>query len=223
MIIIKWPFGLGPSEVCLLFSYGPRAKNNFYIFQSLGKEKTKEKQYFVAWKLCTISMSVFMNNVLLEYVCMLSCFSRVWLFATPRTVAFQAPLSMEFFQQEYWSGLPFSPPGDLPDPGIEPSLLHLLHCRQMLYCWATRLAQPCTFVQILSMASSSLQWQSWAAATKTTWFTMKSLELWLSSPLLKVFVDLRSKPWNKGNINFQLILGMGLFLTNLCIMPRNSQ
>ena len=68
MIIIKWPFGLGPSEVWLLLSFGPRAKNNFYIFQSLGKEKTKEKQYFVAWKLCAISMSVFMNNVLLEYI-----------------------------------------------------------------------------------------------------------------------------------------------------------
>ena len=38
---------------------------------------------------------------------------------TPRTVACQAPLSMEFFRQEYWSGLPFPPPGNLPDPGIE--------------------------------------------------------------------------------------------------------
>ena len=39
---------------------------------------------------------------------------------TPWTVAGQAPLSMEFSRQEYWSGLPFSSPGDLPDPGIEP-------------------------------------------------------------------------------------------------------
>ena len=39
---------------------------------------------------------------------------------TPRTVAHQAPLSMEFSRQEYWSGLPFPSPGDLPDPGIEP-------------------------------------------------------------------------------------------------------
>ena len=38
----------------------------------------------------------------------------------PWTVACQAPLSMGFFQQEYWSGLPFPSPGDLPDPGIEP-------------------------------------------------------------------------------------------------------
>ena len=39
---------------------------------------------------------------------------------TPWTVACQAPLFMEFSRQEYWSGLPFPSPGDLPDPGIEP-------------------------------------------------------------------------------------------------------
>ena len=39
--------------------------------------------------------------------------------ATPWTVGFQAPLSMGFSRQEYWSGLPFSSPGDLPDPGIK--------------------------------------------------------------------------------------------------------
>ena len=47
-------------------------------------------------------------------------FSRVRLFATPWTVAYQAPLSMGFSRQEYWSGLPFPSPGDLPNPGIEP-------------------------------------------------------------------------------------------------------
>ena len=46
--------------------------------------------------------------------------SRVLLFATPWTVACQAPPSMEFSSQEYWSGLPFPSPGDLPNPGIEP-------------------------------------------------------------------------------------------------------
>ena len=44
---------------------------------------------------------------------------------TSWTVASQAPLSMEFYRQEYWSGLPFSSPGDLPDPGIEPTSLAL--------------------------------------------------------------------------------------------------
>ena len=47
-------------------------------------------------------------------------FSRVWLFTTPWTAVPQAPLSMGFSRQEYWSGLPFPSPGDLPDPGIEP-------------------------------------------------------------------------------------------------------
>ena len=46
--------------------------------------------------------------------------SLVWLFVTPWTVAHQAPPSMGFTRQEYWSGLPFPSPGDLPNPGIEP-------------------------------------------------------------------------------------------------------
>ena len=46
--------------------------------------------------------------------------SHVWLFAIPWTVVYQASLSMGFSSQEYWSGLPFPSPGDLPDPGIEP-------------------------------------------------------------------------------------------------------
>ena len=46
--------------------------------------------------------------------------SRVQLFATPWTVAYQALLPMGFSWQEYWSELPFPSPGDLPDPGIEP-------------------------------------------------------------------------------------------------------
>ena len=47
--------------------------------------------------------------------------SHVRLFVTPWTVAHQAPLSMGFSRQEYWSGLPFPSPGDLSNPGIEPT------------------------------------------------------------------------------------------------------
>ena len=54
---------------------------------------------------------------------MLSPFSRVQLFVTPWTVAHQAPLSMGFPRQEYWSGLPCPPPGDLPNLGTEPASL----------------------------------------------------------------------------------------------------
>ena len=54
-----------------------------------------------------------------------SHFSHVQLFVTPWTVAHQAPLSMRFSRQEYWSGLPFPPPGELPDPGIKSRSLQL--------------------------------------------------------------------------------------------------
>ena len=55
--------------------------------------------------------------------CVLSHFSGGGLHETLWTVAHQAPLFMGFFRQAYWSGLPCPPPGDLPDPGIEPASL----------------------------------------------------------------------------------------------------
>ena len=73
--------------------------------------------------------------------------SRVRLFATPWTVAYQAPPSMGFSRQECWSGVPFPSPGDLPDQGIEPrsptlqadvlpSELTVRHCKEQ-YCIGT--------------------------------------------------------------------------------------
>ena len=56
------------------------------------------------------------------FMCMLShCCAQ--LFVAPWTIACQAPLSMGFPRQKYWSGLPFPPPGDLPNKGIEPASL----------------------------------------------------------------------------------------------------
>ena len=74
------------------------------------------------------TLSVLFNNVsqmprAVPTICVCVCvksLSRVRLFATPWTVARQAPLSMGFSRQGYWSGLPFPSPGDLPNPGIEP-------------------------------------------------------------------------------------------------------
>ena len=60
----------------------------------------------------------------------LSRFSHVQLFATLRAEAYEAPLSMELSEQEYWSELPCPPSGNLPDPGVK---LGLLHCRWILY------------------------------------------------------------------------------------------
>ena len=63
----------------------------------------------------------------------LSC---VLLFATPWTVAYEIPPSMEFSRQEYWSGLPFPSPGSLPHPGIEPGSPILQ--ADAFTIWATR-------------------------------------------------------------------------------------
>ena len=81
-------------------------------------------------------------------MCVLSHFSCVQLFVTLWTVTHQAPLPMGFPRQEYWSGLPFPSSGDLPDPGIKPRLLHLLHCRCILFCLAT--GEVPVVVQLLS-------------------------------------------------------------------------
>ena len=59
-------------------------------------------------------------------MCVLVTQSRLIL-CNPIGIAPQAPLSMEFFRQEYWSRLPFPTPGDFPDPGIKPMSLGLLH------------------------------------------------------------------------------------------------
>ena len=67
-----------------------------------------------------INCVIHVKLIALMWVSEWKSLSRVWLFATQWTVACQAPLSMGFSRQEYWSGLPFPSPGDLPDPGIEP-------------------------------------------------------------------------------------------------------
>ena len=69
----------------------------------------------------------------LQYVCVLSCFGHVQLFVTLRTVDLQTPLSRGFSRQEYWSGLPCLPPGDLPDPEVEPASLVSCIGRWILY------------------------------------------------------------------------------------------
>ena len=62
----------------------------------------------------------FLSSIFCLSLKLVKSLSRVRLFATLWTVAYQASLSMGFSRQEYWSGLPFPSPGDLPDPGIKP-------------------------------------------------------------------------------------------------------
>ena len=90
------------NKVNSFFSYGSNIPENSTCIKTVQK-------YFV-----------FIHKEKLSFgVCVLSRFSHVWLFVTLWTVARQAPLSMRFSRQEYWSGLPFPSPGDLPNLGIE--------------------------------------------------------------------------------------------------------
>ena len=104
-----------PLAVC--FTYG-----SIYISMPLFQFVPPSTSLTVSISTFSTSSSLFLLNV--------SRFSRVRLFATPWTVVRQALLFMEFSRQEYWSGLPFSSPGNLPNPGIEPGFRALW---QMLY------------------------------------------------------------------------------------------
>ena len=66
-----------------------------------------------------LQLSIIPGPLMLALSC-LGLLSHVQLFVTLWTIVCHAPLSMGFTRQEYWSGLPFPPPGDLPNPGIEP-------------------------------------------------------------------------------------------------------
>ena len=81
------------------------------IYRTLHPQKNPEYTFFSS------THGMFSSIDSIKWVKLLS---RVQLFATPWTVAHQAPLSMGSSRQEYWSGLPFPSPGDLPNPGIEP-------------------------------------------------------------------------------------------------------
>ena len=77
-----------------------------------------------------LSLSIVFSKVIhiVVHASVISHFSHVWLFVTPWTVAHQTPLSMGLSRPEYWSGLPFPPPGALPNPGIEPGVMSYVSC-----------------------------------------------------------------------------------------------
>ena len=131
-----------------------------------GGSKGREYMYTYGWfmlrfdrkqqnsvKQLSFQKKIFFKNYLLIllifiYTCVCAhaqSLSRGWLFVTPWTTAHQASLSMGFSRQEYWSGLPFLPSEDLPNPGNQTLISKwLLHCRQILYHWATEEAQEVT-------------------------------------------------------------------------------
>ena len=79
------------------------------------------------------------------YAQLISC---IRLFANPWAVAHQAPLSLEFPRPEYWSGLPFPPPGDLPDPGIKPASSESPALTGMFFTTSTTWEAHCKLLKV---------------------------------------------------------------------------
>ena len=99
-----------------MWIFKKRVQTNLFIKQRLSHRCRKHMRTGgINWK---IGIDIY---TLLYIKCVLGRFSHVRLFASPWTLALQAPLSMGFPRQKYWSGLPCSPPGDLLDPRIKPS------------------------------------------------------------------------------------------------------
>ena len=100
-------------------------------------------------------------------VCMLS---RVWFFATPWTIH-KAPLSMEFPRQEYWSGLPFASPGNLPNPGVETACLASPALAGIFfYHWATLEGQINWLMNKIAGVGLSLFLPSLSQPFSACWF-----------------------------------------------------
>ena len=128
VLLLLWVLGLPPTgvllrltcprgeevklcwDMCIPFKrhvrvfYTWKGPQRSFRSTSFTDEKTEAQQGQVIW----------------PRLCVCQSLSHLRLFVIPGTVARQAPLSMEFSRQEYWDGLSFLPPGDLPEPGIEP-------------------------------------------------------------------------------------------------------
>ena len=114
-------------------------------------------------------------------MCVIHCFSHVCLFGTLYTIARQSLLSIGFSRQEYGSGLPCPPPGDLPDPGIKPVSLMSPELAGVFFTTRAAMEDP-------------LNWDLWkkeltqqAGVSYTSYITMKDFLLWLGIYLLEYF------------------------------------
>ena len=126
------------------------------------------------------------------HACKLSHFSCVQLLATPWPVAHQAPLSMGFSRQEYWSGLPCPPLGDLPHPGIEPASL-----------MSPALAGRFGHLQGSPLHNRSHYWNTVSQAKLSDYKSVRNDHLRLSAPKQKMTSDFYLNKDNPKWLNFK--------------------
>ena len=132
--------------------------------------------------------------------------SRVWLLTTPWTAAHQAPLCMGFSRQEYWNELPFPPPGDLPDPGIEPvspelqvDSSPLSHQRSLVMC-NSRCCVVLYYIHKPRFISIPCWWILFVVSSLRLLQAM-SLGAWMYTSLMDIHPGIESV-----NVHFQQIL-----------------
>ena len=117
---------------------GSKAKSSRTSLVWLGLFVTSRFDLLYAYSFVYLSQPLSTNNSKDKYHVHAHMLSHVWLFATLWTVACQAPQSMEFSRQEYWSRLPFPSPGRLPHPGIQSmSLVSPLLAGVFFTSWTT--------------------------------------------------------------------------------------
>ena len=111
LTVLQWPRGVGLDGVGGSFKRKGIQVHIGLIHAAVQQKLTQH---------CKAIIPQFVKNNLKIVKVKVKSLSCVWLFVTPWTVTYQALQSMGFSRQEYWSGLPFPSPGDLPNPGIEP-------------------------------------------------------------------------------------------------------
>ena len=129
----------------------------------------------------------------------LSC---VQLFATPWTVAYQVPPSMGFSRQEYWSGLPFPSPGDLPSPGIEPGSPAL----QTDTLPSEPPEKPCIYAYICIYIYVYIYWWIWILSINSI-SSLRPFLLILHSIVPWIHLCKMTEFWNNNSCFFQLYFG----------------
>ena len=154
----------------------PRATTSFVPLRT--KSQTSRCIGLLPSPMYSRSQTMFPEREKCEFLSCVQHFTTLWI------IARQAPLPMEFSRQEDWSRLPFPSPGDLPDPGIE---LSLLHCRRILYC--------------LSHQGSPKQWSKSPWPTElleSTELLLRNIHTWSSPQRFRGFPESRKDPSLEG-------------------------
>ena len=114
-----WSFSFNISTFMNIQDWFPLGFTGWISLQSKGLSRVFSNSTVQKHQFFGVQLSLY-SQLSHPYRWIVKSLSHVWLFAIPWTVAYQAPLSMGFSRQWYWSGLPFPSPKDLPNPGIEP-------------------------------------------------------------------------------------------------------